>query len=242
VVFGHYPYTDTRPTSAAGYTVSNATWSSAAGGTITFTTNTQANATPATPLLYIGAGQQIITAGISPSGFNLACTLSAVTTTSATCTGTGSNPGTFSTGGNLKLVINAAVSGETVLAKSGDLVVSRNGTAASWNVSVKGTVIGAVPITDGAFGAIVIRRDASGNVSLYNSSAIESSLPLTPTFTATGITGAWSSSALTLGGSPSLYGPMSALLIWNRNLSDAELVQEVGVVRRDMAARGVTVQ
>lgn len=139
------------------------------------------------------------------------------------------------------VTVNPVTSGENVLTKAGDLAIARNGSAPSWNVSVKGTVIGSVPIADGAFGAIVIRRDVSGNVTLYNSNAIESTLPLTPSATASGIAAAWSSSAVILGGSPSLYGPMSELLIWNRALSDAELVQEMGLVRGDMAVRGVTV-
>jgi len=138
--------------------------------------------------------------------------------------------------------INPAVSGEVVLNKAGDLSIIRNGSTASWTVSVKGTAIGSVSIADGSFGGIAITRDGSGNVAVYGADAIGSTLPLTPTVTASGVTGAWSSSDLTLGSaSQSLNGTLGELLIWNRQLSGAELIQEMNVVRQDMGVRGVTI-
>ena len=132
-------------------------------------------------------------------------------------------------------------SGETVAAKGTDLVIQRNGTtASSWNVLVGGvTVATGLSCADGSFCAFVVRRDASNNVTVYRSNSIQASLPLTPDASAN-VTAAWGSSALTLGSS--LVGEISESLIWSRALSDAELIREMGVVRRNMAVRGVNIQ
>jgi len=76
-------------------------------------------------------------------------------------------------------------------------------------------------------------------VTVYRSNSIQASLPLTPDASAN-VTAAWGSSALTLGSS--LVGEISESLIWSRALSDAELIREMGVVRRNMAVRGVNIQ
>ena len=108
---------------------------------------------------------------------------------------------------------------------------------------VGGTTVNssALSCNDGTFCAFVVRRDGAGNVTVYRSSSIESGLPLTPDATAV-VTGAWSASPLAFGdGSNSLVGVMAEALVWHTNLTDAQLLQEMGAVRRDMAARGATI-
>jgi hypothetical protein len=140
----------------------------------------------------------------------------------------------------------ATPSGETVLSKGTDLVIQRHGSSlnSGWDVSVGGTTINsaALPCNDGSFCALVIRRDANNNVTVYRSNAIQSALPLTPDATAT-VSTAWSTSPLVFGDpTNSLIGVLSEALLWNRDLSDAELIHEMGVARADMAARGVVLQ
>lgn len=132
-------------------------------------------------------------------------------------------------------------SNETVAAKGTDLVIQRNGTtASSWNVVAGGTTVASgLSCPDGSFCAWVVRRDASNNVTVYRSNSIQATLPLTPDASAS-VSGAWSSSALTFGSS--LVGEISEGLVWSRALSDAELIQEMGVVRRNMAVRGINIQ
>jgi hypothetical protein len=136
-------------------------------------------------------------------------------------------------------------SGETVLAKGADLAISRNGsTASSWNASILGrTVASGLACTDGTFCAVVVRRDSSNNVTVYRSNSIGASLPLTPDAGPTIVSGAFSNAALAFGGaSNSLIGIIAEGLVWSRALSDAELIREMGVVRRAMAVRGVTIE
>jgi len=132
-------------------------------------------------------------------------------------------------------------SNETVAAKGTDLVIQRNGTtASSWNVIVGGAAVATgLSCADGSFCALAVRRDSAGNVTVYRSNSIQASLPLTPDASAQ-VSGAWTSSALTFGSS--LVGEISEGLVWSRALSDPELIQEMGAVRRNMAARGVAIQ
>jgi len=132
-------------------------------------------------------------------------------------------------------------SNETVAAKGTDLVIQRNGTAASsWNVTVGGVAAATgLSCADGSFCALVVRRDSANNVTVYRSNSIQAALPLTPDVSAAA-GAAWSSSALTFGST--LVGEMSESLVWSRALSDAELIREMGAVRRNMAARGVAIQ
>jgi len=138
------------------------------------------------------------------------------------------------------LAIQPAVSGEIVINKAGDLEILRNGLAASWNVIFKGTTLGAVPIADGSFGCLVVRRDAGNNVTVYDSSAIRTFLPLTPALGPANVPGAWSSNPLVLGDpTTSLHGILSELRVYNRALTDVELIHEMSITRRDLAHRGI---
>jgi len=141
-----------------------------------------------------------------------------------------------SSGGTITV---AVPSNETALSKAGDLIIQRHGTTASWDVIVKGTTVTSTPLgcTDGAFCGFVVRRDSSNNVTVYRSNSIQALLPVTPDGTGV-VSGAWSSSAVTLGST--LIGVISESLVWSRALTDAELVREMGVIRRDMAVRGIS--
>ena len=105
----------------------------------------------------------------------------------------------------------------------------------------KGVTLGAVNITDGTIGCVAVRRDSSNNVTVYGSSAIQSSLPLTPAIGPINVPGAWGSSPLVLGDAAnSLRGVFSELLVYSRALTDAELVREMDAIRGEMNARGIT--
>lgn len=131
------------------------------------------------------------------------------------------------------------VSNQIVVSKSGDFVIRRTGTADTWDVIVKGTTIGAVPVTDNAIDCIVTTRDGSGHVALYNSSGLTQA-PLTTVATGTA-TGAFSSSAFTLGdGTASLHGVMVLEAWWSRALAADELVDEMSAIKNEVGNRGIT--
>lgn len=141
------------------------------------------------------------------------------------------------------LVTIATPLGETVLSKGADLSIQRHGSSlnSGWDVTVGGAAINTTPLAcnDGSFCAFVVRRDTGNNVTVYRSGSIQSALPLSADAIGTAA-GAWSSSPLIFGDSNnSLIGVMSEALVWNRALSDAELIHEMTVTRSDMAARGV---
>jgi concanavalin A-like lectin/glucanase superfamily protein len=137
--------------------------------------------------------------------------------------------------------IQPNVSGEIVVSKSGDFQIARHGATDTWDVIVKGATIGAVPIADNTFGCIVTIRDGSGNVKVYKSGDIGSTLPLTATATGAA-SGAFSNSALVLGdASNSLHGIWTAEIWWNRVPAPDELVAEMAALRLEMAGRGAVI-
>ncbi|HMC57745.1 MAG TPA: hypothetical protein VKJ01_01010, partial [Candidatus Solibacter sp.] len=133
-----------------------------------------------------------------------------------------------------------AVSGEIVMAKGTDLTVMRHGTSAAWDVTVMGTVLGAVAIPDGGFGCIVIRRDSDNSLTVFSGGAAGSTPALSPVLGPATVTGAWSSANLTFGSATnSLRGVISEALVFSRALSGDELIRELGATRNQMAARGI---
>jgi hypothetical protein len=143
------------------------------------------------------------------------------------------------------VTINSGQAGEQVLAKiNGDFSIVRHGStfgaAASWDVMVHGATVGAVAMPDGSFGCLAARVTGT-TATIYDSSAIRTTLPLTPVAGPVPVAGAGAAGALQLGGPTSLWGILSNLLIYNRALSDVELVHEMGVVRREMAGRRITI-
>jgi hypothetical protein len=143
------------------------------------------------------------------------------------------------------LLTVATPSGETVLSKGGDLRIKRHGSSpnSGWDVVVGGTTVNgsALLCADGSFCAFVVRRDGSGNVTVYRSNSIGGSLPLTADATAS-VSGAWSSTPLTFGDpTTSLTGVILEALFWHTNLTDAQLIQEMSVIRNDMATRGAPI-
>jgi len=141
--------------------------------------------------------------------------------------------------------INNGQAGEQVLAKSGgDLGIVRHGATfgagASWDVTVHGTVVGAVAIPDGSFGCVAVRVNGA-SASVYQSGAVTNSLPLTPTAGPTTVGASGAAGALVLGGTTSLWGILSELLVYDRALSDVELIQEMSVIRKEMAQRWITI-
>jgi hypothetical protein len=90
---GGKTWTELLNTSTPNYTkITNASWTSAAGGTITYTTDSAHN---------YGVGQTFSVLGVSPSGYSLnsVTTASGTTGTTIVVTGTGANPGSFVSGG-----------------------------------------------------------------------------------------------------------------------------------------------
>ena len=135
-------------------------------------------------------------------------------------------------------------SAETVIDKT-DLQVLRNTTTAnSWKVKVGATISPAFTLTtDGAFATLIVRRVGPA-VTVYVSSGVGTSLPLTTLTTFSDGT-ALGPNALTLGslsgGTQPFYGTLSEVGIFSRGLSDEELIREVAAVRADMAARNPSV-
>ena len=123
------------------------------------------------------------------------------------------------------------------LKKGTDLIITWAG-GNNWAVSFLGTAVGNVTIPDNSVGCVVIRRDSSNRVSLYNSAGIGSFLPLTPAAVATA-SGAWSSNAVVIGDATnSFWGIESLLRIWSRDLSDGELISELSAIRGVLRIRG----
>jgi hypothetical protein len=83
------------------YSVSNATWSSTAGGTFVFTTASQ-SLTVNTPIAISGA---------SVTGYNITCLVTAATSTTATCVKASTNPGTWSGTATLTVATSYVLSG-----------------------------------------------------------------------------------------------------------------------------------
>jgi hypothetical protein len=135
-------------------------------------------------------------------------------------------------------------SAETVIDKT-DFQVFRNTTTAnSWRVRVGATTSSAFSLTtDGVFATLVVRRVGPA-VTVYESSGVGASLPLTALTTFSDGT-ALGANALTLGslsgGGQPFYGTLGELAVFSRGLSDSELIREVDAVRADMAARNPSV-
>jgi hypothetical protein len=134
----------------------------------------------------------------------------------------------------------APVSGETVLSKSGDLVVSRSGTSTTWDVIVKGTTAASITVPEGKTAMVIVKRSGS-DVTVYSS--VESGAAATATATEAG---AFSTSPLYLAsanGSAGLAGTISVYSLHSRALSGdlttAEVLQLSTAIRTEMAQRGV---
>ena len=128
--------------------------------------------------------------------------------------------------------------GAIALQKSGDLKIAWS-SGSNWTVTFMGTTLGDVPIADGSIGCLVVRRDSSNRVTVYNSNAIGSQLPLTPVLGPTTVSGAWGTNPLVLGDATnSFWGIASLLRVWSRDLSDDELIGEMTAVRAKLRARG----
>ena len=125
--------------------------------------------------------------------------------------------------------------GEVVLSKGSDLILARSGSSANtWTVTVQGTSIGNITLTDDSFGLLAIRR-AGGVVKVYNTAAIST---MTPTLGPVNTSGTWSNAVMTLGAS--LVGTISYLEQYKVALTDAELQKEARIIVKDLARRGVT--
>jgi hypothetical protein len=139
----------------------------------------------------------------------------------------------------------AIVPDECVLDK-GDISLCRNGSAPdSWTVKVGTTTVGPFSLTtDVAAGAtawpgLFLRWDGN-NITVLGSAG--ATVPLT-TLGAGSYSGTLGTSALTLGsqigGTQPFHGTLAELLVWNRALSDSEIVSEAGAIRYHMGLRGL---
>ena len=85
----------------------------------------------------------------------------------------------------------------------------------------------------------MVRRNGANQVTVFNSNAIASGLPLTPVLGPVTVSGDWSGSPLVLGDAKnSFWGIASLLRVWNRDLSDYELIVEMAAVRAILRSRG----
>jgi hypothetical protein len=124
--------------------------------------------------------------------------------------------------------ILAAVSGEIVSQKgTSDYILARSTTTDTWQVSINNTAVGSpIAVTDNTLACIVTTWDGT-TANSYLSSAIGSTLPLTPTATV-GVSGTMSAGALYLGSSG---GTNTAHVIrvfsgvWDHAMTAAELMR-----------------
>ena len=137
--------------------------------------------------------------------------------------------------------VGPIVSGESALSDSGgNMSIARSGTTATWNVSFRGTTLGAVPIADGTVGCIMIDRDGSNAVRIYSDDGLR---PVTPQvlFGPTTLTGSWTPNLTVGAGSASLHGVESTLAIW-AHLTDAQKIAKMNDIRKDFQTRRIPIQ
>jgi len=140
-------------------------------------------------------------------------------------------------------LLSAPAAGAIALQKNGDLKIAWDW-GPNWTVTYKGTSLGDVSIPDNSIGCIVIRASQAGTsdvVTVYNTAGIGTSLPLAPALGPTTVaSGQWGTNPLVLGDAAnSFWGIMSLLRVWNRDLSDTELVTEMTNVRQILQERGI---
>jgi hypothetical protein len=137
--------------------------------------------------------------------------------------------------GQSNVTVNPIVSGEIVAYQTNTFSIVRHLVASTWDVTVRGTLIGAIPIPEGSIGCITIVSAGTGanQVSVYKSDDLYGA----PSLTGTAATAAASGTLVFGDSTTSLHGHLSNVLIWNRALSASEIKQEFTVLGADMLAR-----
>lgn len=137
--------------------------------------------------------------------------------------------------------VNAIKSGEIVLIDSANnLTIARHLTTATWDVTFRGTLLGAVPIANGQVGCIVLDRDGSNNVNVYSDQTVRPVAPVA-LFGPTSVTGSWTPQ-LTFGSNTnSLYGAFSTFAIYP-HLTAAQLITKMDAIRANFQTRRIGMQ
>ena len=147
----------------------------------------------------------------------------------------GHAPYTVSVFGQSNVTVNPVVSAEIAVNYTNTFSIVRHLATSTWDIAVRGSTIGAIPVTEGTFGCIMIVSAGTGvnGVTVYRSDDAYG----TPSLTGTASTAAASGTLSFGSATTSLHGHLSNVLIWNRALPASEVQQEFAVLGADMLSR-----